>query len=1417
MAMDICKAMSDSVSSSIYISSVLAECYVWRSIIKIENSGSSSSSADIAACTRLSVLVYKQISGKEQEQDQEQGLSAPDIDMGVLRNMIDSLTLLLGLLMSRRMHSYCRDIELTIFNIASLCEAADRAWSPVTMKSLVGLGMVCVLQGQMKDAAEYFSHASSRYESGVLPVHVEVASKIAYASFQLASGDTAAGVSIMEEAGKVARNALDLGVSMSLSARKKRQPVSPETLILLSKASQAYSVMALKQGALADSIDFSVHSYRILNALLKSLSLVHRRNMQDRVTSSANSSENGGDKMNVVGSDDPFADDETSGSVSLADSKTLDNEVAAAAQPEKTNDAVNDEDKSDAQFVAFSGNWELQRLLIENLAHLAEVYSIRGSVKEAEYFLKKGIEISIQLQAPYQEDFMRLVEADILSRKSLWDECAHALHNMRGCSHDRSEDDVSSAAMGEMEIVCALVNEGDSWRRSRQVSRARSAYSKALAMLESMSSAGAAKDILDLSASTIDLTQVTPRLRRILAQAAAYGNQSSVVVYDLAFAERMDDSDGKDMSLALSIMQEDIATRLQLLSLVYDSSETSIAGSSVPKTVQTSGSTVVSGRSMDKQPEHFLMRANLAFIELQRMLSEEPAWKLVLQSALLFPAFRKARSQKPRKGTTKALIRDKLAELDGLLRAAAESAITVGSAHCVHESTHLLALVLGMSATFGFAPISGAGGRSIDTIVARVVGDSLNITAVRESVDAMRRRGEAVPAELTIWPQDITQRYKSKVDKVSSGNSGSFSRDIVIDRDAMNASPVPSLRFGGTRSRSRDVVPAWNPGAISLPSPGGLSPADQDSFSAAAAAATKTAEESAAEPSEDCYFAIAADGARVVAEWAIDSDTLPIDPLSSTLPQSWVVCGISVDESRNSLFITRYERGCSPITLCLPMREIELSLEFVDQMNNASQSSTKDEKNQSVFASAYQKMSVIISESDRTMKTGSSCSTDEEKRSWWDYRATLDRQLGLFLQSIEDVWLGGFRHVLRPGKIIPGIIGFCDESKKDDAKCSAMVASLRKCIQTCLGACLPKTFASKAKAIEQSEQLCILVLAVAQRAIATTDKDDTSSGCYEDRRSDWLDICSMLWDLYCYQGAAPSSDDASLDSFAENLLEAMHQFIRENDWVLCNASNNTTTTTSDSSTQRPHLILALDKHAQQIPWESLPILREHPISRVPSIAFLQHRISMMNSRRSAQTSSQMPSRPESFISENAGDLLSILNSAPAGQGSPVAAQDAALDLAGLTVSGQQVFYVLNPEGDLHRTQTNFADYLEAQLGWRGVVGRRPMNHECEHGLSTSDVFMYFGHGGAENYISRSQIRSLRRCAVALLFGCSSGRLKMAGEYDAMGTATDYMVGGCPALVGNLWDVGDKDIDRFAACMLNGWGLDKYSPGKIAVK
>eukprot|EP00961_Rhodomonas_salina_P183354 2474864-Rhodomonas_salina.1 len=50
-------------------------------------------------------------------------------------------------------------------------------------------------------------------------------------------------------------------------------------------------------------------------------------------------------------------------------------------------------------------------------------------------------------------------------------------------------------------------------------------------------------------------------------------------------------------------------------------------------------------------------------------------------------------------------------------------------------------------------------------------------------------------------------------------------------------------------------------------------------------------------------------------------------------------------------------------------------------------------------------------------------------------------------------------------------------------------------------------------------------------------------------------------------------------------------------------------------------------------------------------------------------------------------------------------------------------------------------------------------------------------------------------------GCGSARLRPQGVLEPRGMVLNYMLGGCPLAIGNLWDVSDRDIDRFADCLL----------------
>lgn len=100
-----------------------------------------------------------------------------------------------------------------------------------------------------------------------------------------------------------------------------------------------------------------------------------------------------------------------------------------------------------------------------------------------------------------------------------------------------------------------------------------------------------------------------------------------------------------------------------------------------------------------------------------------------------------------------------------------------------------------------------------------------------------------------------------------------------------------------------------------------------------------------------------------------------------------------------------------------------------------------------------------------------------------------------------------------------------------------------------------------------------------------------------------------------------------------------------------------------------HIVLILDRRLQHLPWESLPIFRKSnsSISRLPSFSVLAN-------------------EPKS-----------------------------------VTVNRERVFYVINPSGDLTRTQSQMEKML---LPFSGIAGRPPSKEEYIDGIQNNSLFMY---------------------------------------------------------------------------------------------
>jgi separase len=258
-----------------------------------------------------------------------------------------------------------------------------------------------------------------------------------------------------------------------------------------------------------------------------------------------------------------------------------------------------------------------------------------------------------------------------------------------------------------------------------------------------------------------------------------------------------------------------------------------------------------------------------------------------------------------------------------------------------------------------------------------------------------------------------------------------------------------------------------------------------------------------------------------------------------------------------------------------------------------------------------------------------------------------------------------------------------------------------------------------------------------------------------------MDLIYFVVDILQFNGERNAYDEIDFDAIVIETLDALRAY---------------QDATQNNSTRTTHTILILDKNLHNIPWESLPCLQSLSISRLPSLAALRERI------LAAKASKDPGAQPGHYISVEAGGTS-----------------------------------ILNPSGDLTHTVKTLKPHLnEMQGSWTHIQSRAPTESEFESSLATQELVLYFGHGSGAQFVRSRSVRKLypgeadreKRpgCATTFLFGCSSVHLSDNGIYEPSGMLASYLTAGAPAVVGMLWDVTDKDCDRFAVRAGELWGL-----------
>ena len=186
------------------------------------------------------------------------------------------------------------------------------------------------------------------------------------------------------------------------------------------------------------------------------------------------------------------------------------------------------------------------------------------------------------------------------------------------------------------------------------------------------------------------------------------------------------------------------------------------------------------------------------------------------------------------------------------------------------------------------------------------------------------------------------------------------------------------------------------------------------------------------------------------------------------------------------------------------------------------------------------------------------------------------------------------------------------------------------------------------------------------------------------------------------------------------------------------------------------ILLLFEGYISEFPWESLPLISDQEYYRIPCALYSQ----------------ECATFPDLQCSQ------------------PIRYADLSNTLA-----------VLNPDGDLLETEKVLLPAIMTNKSWKIITGVHPSG--INEALALYDMFLFFGHGTAQQYLRPTSVVCSWK-SIMILMGCSSGALVSQGELGYDGVVLSYMIKGSPAVVANLWDVTDKDIDRFSLELIGGW-------------
>ena len=182
------------------------------------------------------------------------------------------------------------------------------------------------------------------------------------------------------------------------------------------------------------------------------------------------------------------------------------------------------------------------------------------------------------------------------------------------------------------------------------------------------------------------------------------------------------------------------------------------------------------------------------------------------------------------------------------------------------------------------------------------------------------------------------------------------------------------------------------------------------------------------------------------------------------------------------------------------------------------------------------------------------------------------------LTNIEHIWLGGFRGI------------FSQHQRRTD-----LLARFQKSFQNMLDKHLPSRRQVRGKRSKAAAAAAPPKISLDPRILELFVGlgDATEQACDMDDALN--DLLYFVVDILQFHGERNAYDEIDFDSMAVETLDALHSY-------------HAAVKSASEAEDPVHTVLILDKSLHVFPWESLPCMQGHAVSRVPSLACLRRLI-----------------------------------------------------------------------------------------------------------------------------------------------------------------------------------------------------------------